>query len=186
MASYEFSELFRILDVSGVFVNATLGGVLRQQHFDPIGFVTVALCSGLGGGIIRDTLPQNGPPVVLTDSLCLPIALAGALLAFVLNFQSPFWNRLYFVLDATALGFYGRLRHVAPHPAARCALTIRAQYCREYHSWTDVSRADSVPLGCRERRRRSEERSPGGSPMPPSRPRAEDRPRHVSRPSSQC
>lgn len=59
----DVNHLLRVLDLTGVFANAVLGGVIaRQERLDPIGFLVLAVLSGLGGGLIRDVLLQHGPP----------------------------------------------------------------------------------------------------------------------------
>lgn len=58
---FDADTLFRIVDVAGVFANGLLGGaVARTKGFDAIGFVMLAIVSGLGGGILRDTLLGTG------------------------------------------------------------------------------------------------------------------------------
>lgn len=100
-----FGELFRVLDLSGVFTNAILGGIVaRDKRLDPVGFAALALLSGLGGGIIRDTLLQHGPPIALTDSLYALTAIAGAMVAFVLPVRGRLWNVSFLLIDALALG----------------------------------------------------------------------------------
>ena len=67
--------MLAVLDLIGVFANAILGGsVARRHRFDPIGFAALAIVSGLGGGIIRDVLLQQGPPVALTSPAYLTTA----------------------------------------------------------------------------------------------------------------
>ena len=62
-------EVFRTVDLVGVFGNAAIGAaVARAERLDPVGFATLAILSGLGGGIIRDTLLQQGPPAAFTDN----------------------------------------------------------------------------------------------------------------------
>lgn len=101
----DLSELFRILDLTGVFANAVLGGLIaRAERLDPIGFLTFAVLSGLGGGIVRDILLQHGPPVALTDYAYLITALAGAALTYLANVSGPTWERVWPVIDAIALG----------------------------------------------------------------------------------
>jgi uncharacterized membrane protein YeiH len=66
-------------DLTGVLANAVLGGVVaRTERLDLVDFATLAILSGLGGGMIRDTLRQHGPPVALTDRAYIPTALADA------------------------------------------------------------------------------------------------------------
>jgi uncharacterized membrane protein YeiH len=99
------TDLFRALDLTGVFANAMLGGVIaRREKLDPIGFVTLAVLSGLGGGLIRDTLLQRGTPVALTDYAYLLTAFGGAALTFLIRVEGRLWDRLWPVIDALALG----------------------------------------------------------------------------------
>jgi uncharacterized membrane protein YeiH len=97
--------LLPALDLLGVFANAILGGGIARQHrLDPIGFAALAIFSGLGGGILRDVLLQQGPPVALTDEAYLPTALGGAAVAFALRWESKNVKLLGTLIDALALG----------------------------------------------------------------------------------
>jgi uncharacterized membrane protein YeiH len=99
------TEVFRWVDLTGVLANAVLGGVIaRSARLDPIGFAILAILSGLGGGLIRDTLLQHGPPIALTDSSYVITALVGAAIAFLTRVEGRLWNRLWPVVDALALG----------------------------------------------------------------------------------
>lgn len=99
------TEIFRVLDLSGVFANALLGGLIaRQEKLDPIGFATLAVLSGLGGGVLRDVLLQQGPPAALTDYAYLLAAFAGAAVSYIANLEGVTWARVWPVVDAVALG----------------------------------------------------------------------------------
>ncbi|WP_432559020.1 trimeric intracellular cation channel family protein [Granulicoccus sp. GXG6511] len=103
--NFDTDLLFRLVDVFGVFANAVLGGaVARTKGFDAIGFVILAICSGLGGGMLRDVLLGVGFPVALTDPLYLSSALVGAGVAFVLDFGRGWARRALLVGDALAMG----------------------------------------------------------------------------------
>lgn len=105
MSNVVVTDLFRVVDLSGVFANAILGGVIaRRTGLDPIGFLVLAVLSGLGGGLIRDTLLQHGTPIALTDYAYLLTAFAGAALAFLLSVEGRMWNWVWPVIDALALG----------------------------------------------------------------------------------
>jgi uncharacterized membrane protein YeiH len=71
---------------------------------DPVGFAILAILSGLGGGLLRDTFLQHGTPIALTDYAYLLTALAGAAVAFVVRVEGRAWDRAFPVLDAVALG----------------------------------------------------------------------------------
>lgn len=99
------TEVFRVLDLSGVFANAVLGGLIaRREKLDPIGFATLAVLSGLGGGVLRDVLLQHGPPAALTDYAYLLTAFAGAVVSYLANLEGVTWSRIWPVIDAVALG----------------------------------------------------------------------------------
>ncbi|MCA0308545.1 MAG: TRIC cation channel family protein [Actinobacteria bacterium] len=99
-------ELFvRVVDLTGVLMNAILGGVIaRAKRFDPVGFLTLAIMSGLGGGMIRDVLLQVGPPLALTDPAYLLVAIAGTVVAFMVPVSRRLWDPSFPYLDALALG----------------------------------------------------------------------------------
>lgn len=104
-SSAALSDLFRGIDLTGVFANAMLGGVIaRAERLDPVGFASLAILSGLGGGLIRDTLLQHGTPVALTDYAYVLTALAGAAVAFLVPLEGRMWNRTFPVVDALAVG----------------------------------------------------------------------------------
>jgi uncharacterized membrane protein YeiH len=99
------NEAVRVIDLAGVLANAILGGIAaRAARLDIVGFIVLAILSGLGGGIIRDTLLQRGTPVALTDLYYLGFALAGAAIAFVLKFNGRWSQRGLTLLDALAVG----------------------------------------------------------------------------------
>lgn len=99
------NEAIRVIDLAGVLANAILGGIAaRSARLDIVGFVVLAILSGLGGGMIRDTLLQNGTPVALTDPYYLIFAFVGAAIAFVLKFNGRWSRRGLTLLDALAIG----------------------------------------------------------------------------------
>jgi uncharacterized membrane protein YeiH len=98
-------DALRVLDLVGVCANAMLGGVIaRTARLDAFGFVTLAILSGLGGGIIRDVLLQQGPPVALTDYTYILTALAGTAVVLLVKIEGPLWDRAWPYVDALALG----------------------------------------------------------------------------------
>lgn len=97
--------LFRIVDVMGVVANGLLGGaVARSRRFDLVGFATLAIISGLGGGMIRDVLLGAGYPVALTDPAYLSGALVAAFVAYVIHLEGTWTRRVLAMADVLALG----------------------------------------------------------------------------------
>jgi len=60
--------LLMSLDLAGTFIYALNGGLtaVRAARLDIVGVVTLAMVSGLGGGIIRDILLGAVPPAAFT------------------------------------------------------------------------------------------------------------------------
>lgn len=101
----DLADVVRFVDLFGVVVNGLLGAeIARRERLDPVGFAVMAILSALGGGLIRDTLLQNGPPVALTDPAYLICALGTAAVAWLIQFEGALWNRVYPTLDGLALG----------------------------------------------------------------------------------
>ncbi|MFP2923989.1 trimeric intracellular cation channel family protein [Pyxidicoccus sp. 3LG] len=96
-----------IVDLVGVFAGSVLGALQAERRkMDLMGFLVLGLVSGVGGGIIRDTLLQAGPPLALVKPSYMAAALAGALAAFIFELQHGPGVRLLATLDALTLGAF--------------------------------------------------------------------------------
>lgn len=99
------NEVFRVIDLTGVLLNGILGGKLaRSKRFDAVGFVILAIMSAMGGGIIRDVMLQQGPPIALTDPFYISTALVGAAIAFLWKLDNRFWVVALILADGIVLG----------------------------------------------------------------------------------
>ena len=95
-------------DIAGTLVFAVEGGMAAVDgNLDLIGIMTLAFCTALGGGIVRDTLLGALPPAALRDWRYPAIAFVAAALVFFLHptvHQIP--NSAIQVLDATGLALF--------------------------------------------------------------------------------
>lgn len=99
------SSVIRAVDLCGVLFNGAIGASLaRQRRFDIVGYAILAITSGLAGGVLRDVMLQEGPPVALTSPVYLVLALAGALAAHLVQMDGRGWRWTFAVTDALALG----------------------------------------------------------------------------------
>ena len=104
------NDIIRIVDLAGVLGNAILGGIAaRSARLDLVGFGILAVLSGLGGGIIRDTLLQGGVPVALTDPYYLILAITGAVIAFLVPLKGMWTQRPLALIDALAVGCWSAM-----------------------------------------------------------------------------
>lgn len=101
----EAEAVFRCVDIAGVIANAMIGGaVARRKGFDIIGFLVLAIISGMGGGMIRDVLIGVGFPVALTDPLYLSSAIVTAIVMHFLDLGGLWATRTMVAADALVLG----------------------------------------------------------------------------------
>jgi uncharacterized membrane protein YeiH len=95
------------LDLVGVFVFALSGGLAAvRKRFDILGVLVLALAAGLGGGMLRDVLIGDVPPVGLSDWRLLAAAVAAGLLTFRFHPGLARIGRLVVLLDGLGLGLF--------------------------------------------------------------------------------
>jgi uncharacterized membrane protein YeiH len=72
--------LLVFLDLGRTLTYAVNGGLtaVRAARLDIVGVLTLAMVSGLGGGITRDILLRALPPATFSDGRHLAAAAAGA------------------------------------------------------------------------------------------------------------
>ena len=99
------------LDVAGITIGSIGGALHARRHphynYDIVGVLGLALVSALGGGIVRDVLLNQGPPLALTRPTYLYLALAGATLTML--FGARFGTRAAAVMlyvDSAAISFF--------------------------------------------------------------------------------
>ena len=100
-------DLPLILDLLGVFFFAVSGSLLAaRKGFDLVGSVLLGSMVGLGGGVVRDIILNQGPPAAFTNQLYLVPPLAAAALVYftVKNVQRS--GRLLFMFDAGGLALF--------------------------------------------------------------------------------
>lgn len=109
--SLPIDSLFSLIDFLGVFVGA-LGGALAavrdtRYKYDLVGVIGLALASALGGGVTRDIILQQGPPLAFADVRYLLTALAGATAGLLFAARiGKSTERVIIVIDAAALGLF--------------------------------------------------------------------------------
>ncbi|WP_457651632.1 trimeric intracellular cation channel family protein [Rhodocaloribacter sp.] len=98
------------VDLLGTFVFAVSGAFQANRHeLDFLGFMVLAVATGVGGGMIRDVLLGATPPAVFEDELYLIVCIAGGALVFRAALPiAKRWNRVL-VADAFGLGVFAAM-----------------------------------------------------------------------------
>ncbi len=76
------------------------------RGYDVIGAFTLAFVSGVGGGLLRDSIFLSQPPAVMQNALFLVAVLAALVVGVLLHRLSLRFERLMAYVDALALAVY--------------------------------------------------------------------------------
>jgi len=93
------------LDATAILVGALTGGLYAtRKGLDPVGVLLVAFSTGVGGGLIRDVLLQDGIPILLLNPLFQFYAAIGAVIAFFFGRFAVKLTPAYEALDTFMIG----------------------------------------------------------------------------------
>ncbi len=107
MAVAEGLRVPAAVDLAAIVVGALTGGLLAaREGFAVSGVLLLAVSGGLGGGLIRDVLLADGPPVALTNKAYLPTVAITAAVTFFFSGWLSRLTGLLVLLDAVTLGFF--------------------------------------------------------------------------------
>jgi len=104
-----------ILEIIGTCAFAISGAVVSiKKHLDIFGVLFCSIITALGGGVIRDILLANLPPVMFSNYIYAIFAVSSALLTFVFacfvknSYESKFKHidRINNIFDAIGLGVF--------------------------------------------------------------------------------
>ncbi|MGY1841326.1 MULTISPECIES: trimeric intracellular cation channel family protein [unclassified Modestobacter] len=106
-ATAETLRIPQVVDLAAIVIGALTGGLLAaREGFAVSGVLLLAISGGLGGGLIRDILLADGPPVAVTDPAYLPTVAVTAAVTFYFSGWLSRLTGLLVVLDALTLGFF--------------------------------------------------------------------------------
>src|SRR5271154_763934 len=101
------ASITEVIDLSAVLASG-LGGALlaSQKRFDLGGLAFLTLVAGLGGGLIRDVLLQQGLPVALSTPNYLLTVIAAAVIGYFFEKHVRRVLAAILVVDAAGLALY--------------------------------------------------------------------------------
>jgi len=107
LAAAEGLRVPAAVDLAAIVIGALTGGLLAaREGFAVSGVLLLAVSGGLGGGLIRDVLLGDLPPVALTNQSYLPTVAITAGVTFFFSGWLSRLTELLVVLDAVTLGFF--------------------------------------------------------------------------------
>ena len=96
-----------VLDLLGVFVFALSGASLAvEKQLDLFGVLVLAVVTALGGGLLRDVLLGDTPPIALRESRYLVVAVVAGIVVFAGASRVEHIAAPVRVFDAAGLGLF--------------------------------------------------------------------------------
>jgi uncharacterized membrane protein YeiH len=101
------TTLLLLADLSGVAVFAASGGSAAVvKRLDVFGVVFVGVVAALGGGVLRDLVIDEVPPLAFADWRYLAVAATASLVVFWAHPQLAKLRRTILMFDAAGLGLF--------------------------------------------------------------------------------
>lgn len=95
------------LDTTAIIVGAMVGAMgATRKGLDVLGVLIIAFCTGIGGGLIRDILLQNGIPVILQNPNYQLFACVGAFVGLFFAKGASKFTPVYDALDTFMIGVW--------------------------------------------------------------------------------
>lgn len=105
--SQTYTAVLFFLDLAGTFIFSITGAFKAVKYeLDILGVVVLALLTGIGGGIIRDSLLGNFPVAALQSEAYFAVCLIGALLVFFLAARIAYLWKWVKIGDALGLAIF--------------------------------------------------------------------------------
>jgi uncharacterized membrane protein YeiH len=95
------------LDLIGIFAFGISGALMAiHRDFDVVGIAILAVITSLGGGILRDLVLGDAPPLAFERWEYLAVALASAAVTFVAHPELQKISHTLLLFDAAGLGLF--------------------------------------------------------------------------------
>lgn len=96
-----------IFEVIGIIAFAVVGSLIGvQKKLDIFGVIILAITTAVGGGIFRDIMIGNTPPMIFENSEFLLLSIISALLVCLVYKKVNKYNTAINVFDAIGLGAF--------------------------------------------------------------------------------
>jgi uncharacterized membrane protein YeiH len=117
--------IFTILDLLGTFAFAITGAVkAARRELDWFGAIVLALVTGTGGGIVRDALLGNHPPIALKDPRYAIVCISAGILVIVAQKKITRLWLFVMITDAIGLGVFAAIGAVIAEDAGAGGVAI--------------------------------------------------------------
>jgi len=100
-------QLIDILDYTGTFAFGLTGGIVAvEKKMDIVGILILSTLTGIGGGILRDLILGNTPPVAFRTYIYFILLAASGLIVFFFYRRVKSLEKIIVFADALGLGVF--------------------------------------------------------------------------------
>ena len=106
----QFTPLFEIIGTIAFAISGAVVGV--EKRMDLLGIAILGLTTGVGGGVIRDLIVGNTPPVTFRNPIYFILSILVSILVFLppvkrwIYSDSVFYEHLILWMDSIGLGIF--------------------------------------------------------------------------------
>ena len=99
--------MLTLLDYLGTFAFGLSGAIVAvEKKMDIVGVLILSTFTGIGGGILRDVVLGNTPPIAFLTHHYFIVLIASGFFVFFFYKKLKGFEPLIVILDALGLGFY--------------------------------------------------------------------------------
>ena len=100
-------DMLEVFDLIGTVAFAVLGAQAGvERRMDLFGVLLLAVMTAVGGGIVRDVVVANTPPMAFRNPLYVAVSLASAIVAIIARRSLSRFSTTILVCDAIGLGAF--------------------------------------------------------------------------------
>ena len=100
-------NMMPVFDIVGTMAFAMLGALSGiYKKLDVFGILILALATAVGGGIIRDVVISNTPPMAFRNPLYVEVSIAGAVIVMLGRRYLERFTKTIQICDAIGLGSF--------------------------------------------------------------------------------
>lgn len=123
---YEF--IYSVFEIIGTIAFAVSGAIVAlKKQMDMLGVAALGLCTAVGGGVIRDVILGNTPPVMFRDPMYSVVAIGASIIVFLppirraIENSGALYDKVLLFMDSVGLGVFTAI-------GVRCAYSMNDGY----------------------------------------------------------
>ena len=99
--------MMAVFDIIGTIAFAIVGALIGvQKKLDIFGVTIFALATAVGGGIVRDIVITNTPPMAFRSNIYAVVSVLSAIMVMIIHHQIKKYNMTIQICDAIGLGAF--------------------------------------------------------------------------------